>query len=130
MSVNNGRDWWEVFKSSTINTALVLLLPYGILTLYLAWRENQKTLAKIENGELVDSSAGSGKINFIDDKGVLRFSVTLDNLLYIESSDNYVIIHYNNLGKIKSYLLRNTQKNLDNSVFQKIWCMLSRKGVK
>ena len=116
MSVNTGRDWWEVFKSSTINTALVLLLPYGILTLYLAWRENQKTLAKIENGELVDSSAGSGKINFIDDKGVLRFSVTLDNLLYIESSDNYVIIHYNNLGKIKSYLLRNTLKTIETAL--------------
>jgi Response regulator of the LytR/AlgR family len=51
-------------------------------------------------------------IQFLDEKGEMRFTVKLDNVIYIESSDNYVNIKYNNNGKISDFLLRNSLKKL------------------
>ena len=38
-------------------------------------------------------------IPFYDDKSVLQFSVKKENLLYIESAENYVNVCYLNKGK-------------------------------
>jgi hypothetical protein len=113
--VKRGLDPMDVFKDSIINTALVILLPYGVLTLYFAWADSKKRLAKLENGEVSDTEK-SKIVSFKDEKGVLRISISSENILYIESSDNYVIIHYENLGKHKKYLLRNTLKNIENEL--------------
>ncbi len=113
--VKRGLDPMDVFKDSIINTALVILLPYGVLTLYFAWADSKKRLAKLENGEISDTDK-SKIVSFKDEKGVLRISISSENILYIESSDNYVIIHYENLGKHKKYLLRNTLKNIENEL--------------
>ncbi len=113
--VKKGLDPVDVFKGSIINTALVILLPYGVLTLYFAWADSKKRLEKLENGEIIENNK-SNTISFKDEKGILRLSISSENILYIESSDNYVIIHYENLGKHKKYLLRNTLKNIENSL--------------
>lgn len=110
--IKKGLDPIDAFKDSIVNTALVILLPYGALTLYFAWMDSKKRLAKLENGETIDNDKPKS-ISFKDEKGVLRLSVFTDNILYIESSDNYVIVHYENLGKHKKYLLRNTLKNIE-----------------
>lgn len=110
--LNRGIDIMETFKSSFINTALVLLLPYVTLWFYLGWRENAKKLLQIENQEDTFTSA-IGNIAFNDEKGVMRLSVLPSDLLYIESDDNYVKIYYSVNSKIKHYLLRNTLKKLE-----------------
>ena len=52
-------------------------------------------------------------IPFYDEKSVLKFSVKKENLLYIESTENYVSICYLNKGKISKYLLRDTMKKME-----------------
>jgi DNA-binding LytR/AlgR family response regulator len=52
-------------------------------------------------------------IPFHDEKHVLRISVKSEDLLYLESADNYVFIHYIDHGKISKYMVRNSLKNLD-----------------
>jgi DNA-binding LytR/AlgR family response regulator len=44
---------------------------------------------------------------------VLRFSVKMENLLYLEASDNYVSIYYLNKEKVSRFMLRNTLKTLE-----------------
>lgn len=110
--LNPGRDVMEVFEGSVKNTALVLLLPYFVLWFYFGWRESVRKLEQIENPD--DFTINSpGSIAFRDEKGVLRISLSMCDLMYIESSDNYVLIHYTINDKIKRYLLRNTLKNLE-----------------
>lgn len=110
--LNPGRDVMEVFEGSVKNTALVLLLPYFVLWFYFGWRESVRKLEQIENPD--DFTINSpGSIAFRDEKGVLRISLSMYDLMYIESSDNYVLIHYTINDKIKRYLLRNTLKNLE-----------------
>lgn len=116
LDTNHGRDVIATFKSAMVNTALVLLLPYITLWFYIGWEESKKRLAIIENQSEEDTENIPDNILFTDDKGTLRLSVRYSDLLYIESDDNYVTIHYTTGGKIKYFLLRNTLKKLEDEL--------------
>jgi DNA-binding LytR/AlgR family response regulator len=106
------RYFTEIFKVSIKNTSLVLLLPYSILSLYFSWRYKSEQLEELS---YKDKTADSSKkmIPFHDEKGTLRFSILLKDLLYLEATDNYVTIFYIDNGKITKYLIRNSLKNLE-----------------
>lgn len=112
LSLNPSRDVMSVFKDSTLNTALVLLLPYAALWFYFGWQESNKRLQIIESGEEQELNPLKS-ITFKDEKGSLRLSILLEDLLYIESADNYIEIHYVTNSKTKTYLLRNSIKNIE-----------------
>ena len=102
----------DLVKLSASNTALVLLLPYSISWLYFSWRDKKE---KIDRMEELSSFTGSAKemIPFYDDKSILKFSVKKENLIYLESTENYINIFYLNNGKISKYLLRDTMKKME-----------------
>jgi DNA-binding LytR/AlgR family response regulator len=52
-------------------------------------------------------------IPFYDDKGVLKFSVKTDHLLYLESDENYVNIFYLNKNRLSKYMIRETLKKIE-----------------
>ena len=113
-ALNVTRPFLEIWKNATINTSLILLLPYAILWLYFSWRDNEKMLKRIREQEsLLAEKQKSGLISFYDDKGVLRLSVDINSLYYIESADNYVKIHYLNKGKMQHFMLRSSLKTID-----------------
>jgi hypothetical protein len=102
----------EIVKQSARNTALVLLLPYSIMWLYLSWREKKEQIERMA-GITALSGNVRDMIPFYDDKSVLKFSVKKENLLYLESAENYINICYLSKGKISKYLLRDTLKNME-----------------
>lgn len=105
----------DIFRASIKNTALVLLLPYSVLWLYFSWREKKIQLIKLtENPPISDTS--KNMLPFYDEKGELRFSIKLENFLYLESADNYVKIYYIDKGKTARFTLRNTIKRLEESL--------------
>lgn len=114
------RDFFDVFIQSAKNTAWVLLLPYSILWLYFALRDKNKLLQQTleANSEEIKEQAKKPLLAFLDEKGEFRISVMLDNILYIESADNYVTIHYLNKSKLSHYLLRNSLKWIDENLTQ------------
>ena len=67
--------------------------------------------------KLADLTAASSNVKdmipFYDEKGDLRFSVKKENLLYIESAENYVSICYLDKEKVSKYLLRETLKKME-----------------
>ena len=68
----------------------MLLLPYSVLHLYFAYKDKERKQRQIEEERAVN--AGKQNIySFHDEKGELRLSLTKENLLYIESADNYVL---------------------------------------
>ncbi|MGN0034057.1 MAG: LytR/AlgR family response regulator transcription factor [Candidatus Limimorpha sp.] len=111
MAENPNINIWEalfnIFRSSIANTVCMLFIPYSIALLYLENEHLKKTieLMKQENNK-------SNIINFKDDRGEIRFSITLNNIYYLESSDNYVIIKYLNNNKIEDYILRSNLKKV------------------
>lgn len=106
------RDLSESFRQSLNNTAPVLLLPYAISWLYFSWKEKSALLEHMGQEKGVDAATKT-MISFHDEKGELKISIVTENLLYIESADNYATLHYLNKSKQSHYLLRNSLKRLE-----------------
>ncbi len=106
------RSFYDVAVASLKNTALILLIPYTVLWLYFAYREKTKQLEELSSTPGAKVPADK-MIPFYDENGKLKFSVLLDDLLYLEASDNYVSIHYISGNKIAKYMVRNTLKTLE-----------------
>lgn len=113
-ALNDQRLLVDLVKSSSRYTALVLLLPYSALWLYFSWREKKEQIERMVDSQTLSPNTRD-MIPFYDDKGILKFSVKKENLLYIESAENYVSICYLNKGKISKYLLRDTLKKVEES---------------
>lgn len=109
------REISEIFKQSLFNTALVLLLPYTISWLYLSWKEKSSILADIEQGKS-NIKQPKSLIAFHDEKGDLKISVMLENLLYVESADNYATIYYINKSNRSHYMIRNSLKWIEENL--------------
>jgi hypothetical protein len=91
------------------NTSLILLIPYAMSLLYFAWREKKMSLEA-----LVRQIRNRPRfILFKDENDVLRLTLKSSDLIYLEASDNYVLIHFQAGATVKSYLLRNTLKRLE-----------------
>jgi hypothetical protein len=106
------RLFTDLVKISSRNTALVLLLPYSVLWLYFSWRDKKELIEKLADIQTFPTTTRN-MIPFYDDKGILKFSIKKENLLYLESAENYVSICYINKDKVSKYLLRDTLKKIE-----------------
>ncbi|MFO7369866.1 MAG: LytTR family DNA-binding domain-containing protein [Bacteroidales bacterium] len=120
-----GNDFLVILKNSVRTTAYIILLPYVISWLYLSFKDKYLTLEKIENNRHLDEMNGTtGKkvasqlmmIPFHDEKGMLKFSIKKNDLLYIEAADNYIVIYYLDHMKLSKYMIRNTLKSIELSL--------------
>lgn len=109
------RNFNIIFNISLKNTTLVLLLPYSISWLWLAWQDKKEQLAQLRD-EPDKFLTPKDMVPFYDEKGVLKFSVKKENLLYLESSENYVNICYLNKERISKYMLRETLKKVEENL--------------
>lgn len=99
----------ELFRNSFVKTFLVVFIPYALCYIYFIWQENVRELRalrkQIERDETVLQKA---YVQILDEKGEMRLSIRRENLVSIESADNYVCIYYLNGDKIKKSMVRNT----------------------
>ncbi len=113
--LNPEREYLSAFKESSINTSLVLLLPYSVLHLYFSYQEKERQLRLLEE-DRTEVANRLSVFSFYDEKRELRLSVKRSNLLYIESADNYVCIWYLNKGVLTKFMLRNSLKAIEESL--------------
>lgn len=102
------RNFIDIFNNSAVNAGIVLLLPYSILWLY--FRRQEKKISLQGNSPLDKNIEELSKqeIAFPDESGNLRISVPLKDILYIDSTDNFVTIHYLNQSRLSHFLIRNS----------------------
>lgn len=105
----NYDDLITVFREVNINTFLVVFIPYLVSWLYINNISLRKKLVELEN--LGKSQVGI--VNFTDEKGENKLSLSTDSLIYIESADNYVEIYYISQHKLNKFLLRNSMKRME-----------------
>ena len=112
---NPGLVYWEatfeIFRKAVANTTWMLLIPYVISFLYLY---NEHLIKKLT--ENTEENKENNVIQFKDEKDEVRFSITSDKVVFIESSDNYCIIKYLNNDKISDFVLRSSLKRLANEL--------------
>lgn len=92
------------------NTALILLIPYTLSILFFAWKDIKRKLDQMVT-QFRDPT--DIFIRFKDEKGQLRITIRLLDLLYLESNDNYVNINYLDKEKAKVFMIRNSLKNFE-----------------
>lgn len=109
------KDFFELFQKSAVNTSLVLLLPYSISFLYFSYREKTRQLAEKMNSDTSETGK-KGLIAFPDEKGEIKITIALNNLVFIDSADNYATIHYINKEKISNYMIRNSLKWIEENI--------------
>lgn len=105
-----------MMKQSVINTSLVLLLPYTTIWLYFSMNDKRKKLEQLSLELESQEQPAKGILNFLDEKKELKLSVLSDQVLWIESADNYVKIHYLNKGRVSAFMIRNTLKVVEESL--------------
>lgn len=110
--LNPERDYMDVFENSTVNTSLVLLLPYSVLHFYFSYKDKERRLLLLEEHQ-EEVVARQSVFTFYDEKHELRLSVKRSELLYMESADNYVCIWYLSKGQLTKFLLRNSLKAME-----------------
>ena len=102
------RDPMEIYKNAMQNTIFILFIPYLIYIMYLSYQDKN---AKLRN--IMEENVGNKSTSFIsfhDDRGILQLTVAKENLLYIESADNYISIWYLKNEQLKKQLVRTTLK--------------------
>ncbi len=127
--ISKSPDLIDSFRRILKITTLVLLFPYTLSYLYFSWLEKNKKLFELEGSRFSENTQQLSQIQqlqqveqmqhlphmlpFRDERGELRFSLHLKDLLYLAAADNYVSIHYIDRGKEATYLIRNSLKNLE-----------------
>ena len=103
LTLMSGGLYFE-YLGRTIAVLLSLFAwPYVILTLWFCLRDARES-GGVSEGE---------RLRFYDSRHQLRFITGASTLLFIEASENYVIIHYLDNGTEKQYQLRNTMKSVE-----------------
>ncbi len=93
-------------------TFLGVLIPYSLSLLLISQICHKTKLNQLQTK--ADSlPIKSGLLNFPDEKGIIRFSIDAEQILYMESADNYVIIFYMSGNKPTRQILRNSMKNIE-----------------
>jgi len=100
----------EEFSITLKFTSTGLLLPYSfsILTLMLIQQNNSQQLS-ISNS----SPEKSDLIHLKDEREQVKFSIHKPSVLYLESSDNYVTIHFLQEDQVKKEMVRNSMKKVE-----------------
>lgn len=101
-------DWVDNF----LGYILIMFIPYFSFVSIVQTRDllNDKNrtleLSPSINNSLID-------VSFKDESGSVKLIIKLNNLIYLQSSDNYVEIYYLENGNVEKSLLRNSIKNLE-----------------
>lgn len=93
-------------------TLMSIWLPYTFAILIIHYKNHRAEIEALKTG-LQQPSATNHLIVFRDENEKVKFSVQKSDLLFLESTDNYVSVFYNLGDKVQRKLLRNTLKNLE-----------------
>jgi DNA-binding LytR/AlgR family response regulator len=102
----------ERFTGLLFITLLVLAIPYSISWMWLSLKDKRVKLDSLTADTSLEFKEKK-MIIFRDETEKLRFSIKSEDILFVESTDNYVTVHTVEGGKIKKIMLRNTMKRLE-----------------
>lgn len=111
----------NVFGKSFMYGCIALGFPYILSGMYFAIIDKNNTIKLMNYNNVVTdiipkSESSNQKINLFDNSGTLKLSISLENLFYIESSDNYVRVWYSDSnGELHQYMVRCRLKTIEDS---------------
>ncbi len=110
--LKSGMELVESYISLLFITLMVLAIPYSISWLYLSLKDKRTKLEDLTENTSQEFREKK-MISFRDETEKLRFSIQSVDILFVESTDNYVTVLTLEKGKVKKIMLRNTMKRLE-----------------
>ena len=106
-----------IFLHAFVYSFVCLGVPYIISAMFFTIMDQNRTIRLMHMKDVVtDEVSDSEKFTLFDNNGVLKLSVSSDNLYYVESDDNYIKVWYTEAsGTLKTYMLRCRLKTVEES---------------
>lgn len=96
--------YFYYFGRSVSSIGSMMIFPYlALLLLYMA----------VEKPQNYGAEEGGARLKFYDSRHQLKFITETASVLYIESNENYIVIHYLENGVEKKFQLRTSMKNIE-----------------
>lgn len=111
----------EIFGRSIMYGFIALGIPYILAGMYFAINDKNNIIRlmsydNVVTDEVQEQEATVQKITLFDNSGSLKLSVSINNLYYVESDDNYIKVWYtDSKGELKQYMLRCRLKTVEES---------------
>lgn len=110
----------DIFLNASVYCFVSLIIPDIIAGMYFAIIDKNNTIRLMNFSNVVsDEPVNTGKeqkITLFDSSGVLKLALSLSNLYYIESDDNYIKVWYvDSKGVLQKYILRCRLKTVEES---------------
>ncbi len=123
--LHDERLFMHLLGRSSFIIVLMLIIPYALSTLYFNLIDKQKQLKRyrakkkkeLEKATINVETDTTDLIHFRDENQVLRLTIVLEKLFYIESHVNYVMIYYEQNNEIVNFQLRSSLKSIENQDF-------------
>lgn len=94
-------------------TACILFIPYLFCGLYTIISDKAQQLRALkESIANQDAAYQKSYILLYDEHNEMRLSVKREDMIMIESADNYICAYYLNNGQVKKSMIRNTMKRI------------------
>ncbi len=112
----------KTFLNALLYCFTALIVPYIIAGMYVSLVDKNNTIRLMDYREVVSdepapTATEERKITLFDNNGVLKMSINLGNLYYIEADDNYIVVWYTDAkGELKKYLVRTRMKTMEESL--------------
>lgn len=107
----NGTSAAGMFPRSLLCIFLILVIPYIIAYLY-----GYAHGLKLQSGVKTPKNDGTLVVSIHDNKGNIKLSLRIMDILYAVSEDNYVKVFYEQDGIVKNSLIRTTAKNIEDDL--------------
>ena len=110
----------RLFLGAAAYSTISLGIPYVLMAQYFMIEERDNTIRLMNYENVVSDTpikpSDEKRITLFDNSGVLKFSISSDNLYFIESDDNYIQVWYTDIsGEMKKYMLRCRLKTVEES---------------
>ena len=103
----------RLFLNVLGRTACILFIPYTLSLLYTIIMDKAHQLKALKESIANDEEAlQKAYILLYDEHNEMRLSVKREDLIMIESADNYICVWYLNNEQIKKTMIRNTMKRV------------------
>ena len=110
----------NIFFNALLYCFTSLVIPYVIAGMYFAIIDKNNTMRLMNYSDTVSDepprTRNEKKITIFDNRGTMSLSVSLTNLYFIESDDNYIKVWYTDSeSKLQNYFLRCRLKTVEES---------------
>ena len=118
--------------SSLFCVFTIQLIPYTMCVLYASVKDKDEKIAAMKamtrksEISIMYKELSQDFIEFRDNNGNLRLTLSAADILYIESQDNYVKINYILDDKLESYLLRCRTRDVEELLKDREFCRCHR----